>query len=53
MLAWLSGWLAAENFLLLTTEDNAPVKAIDFGLATFFDPADLPVTNLTVEGTPW
>ncbi|GAB4824010.1 hypothetical protein N2152v2_011056 [Parachlorella kessleri] len=42
-----------ENFLLLTTEDTAPVKAIDFGLATFFDPPHLPVTNLTVEGTPW
>ena len=53
MFSSIFAWLAAENFLLLSTEDAAPVKAIDFGLATFFDPANLPVTNLTVEGTPW
>ena len=25
----------------------------DFGLAVFFDPADLPRTDLGLEGTPW
>ncbi len=46
-------WPHAENFLLLSTDDASPVKAIDFGLATFFDPGALPVTGLNVEGTPW
>ena len=32
---------------------DAPVKAIDFGLAVFFDPAALPLTHLGLEGTPW
>ncbi len=26
------------NFMLLTEADDSPVKAIDFGLADFFDP---------------
>lgn len=25
----------------------------DFGLAVFFDPGKLPVTDLGLEGTPW
>ncbi|GFR39841.1 hypothetical protein Agub_g336 [Astrephomene gubernaculifera] len=40
------------NFMLLTDADNAPVKAIDFGLAVFFDPKKLPRTDLGLEGTP-
>ena len=43
----------AGNFMLLNDDDNAPLKAIDFGLAVFFDPADLPRTDLGLEGTPW
>ncbi|GAB4813439.1 hypothetical protein N2152v2_000485 [Parachlorella kessleri] len=41
------------NFMLLTEEDDSPLKAIDFGLAVFFDPAKLPRTDLGLEGTPW
>ena len=43
----------ALQFLLLSEEEAAPVKAVDFGLAIFFDPAHLPVTGLNPEGTPW
>lgn len=39
--------------MLLTAEDDSPLKAIDFGLAVFFDPAALPRTDLGLEGTPW
>ncbi|EFN55463.1 hypothetical protein CHLNCDRAFT_35404, partial [Chlorella variabilis] len=42
-----------ENFLLLSEEETSPIKAIDFGLAVFFDPQQLPVTGLNPEGTPW
>lgn len=39
--------------MLLSTDDRAPLRAIDFGLAVPFDPQDLPLTNLDLEGTPW
>ena len=39
--------------MLLTEEGDSPLKAIDFGLAVFFDPAALPRTDLGLEGTPW
>ena len=38
--------------MLLTEEEDSPVKAIDFGLAVFFDPKKLPRTDLGLEGTP-
>lgn len=41
------------NFLMLHEGDRAPLKAIDFGLAVFFDPAQLPRSDLGLEGTPW
>eukprot|EP00879_Flechtneria_rotunda_P000430 GHRR01000524.1.p1 GENE.GHRR01000524.1~~GHRR01000524.1.p1 ORF type:complete len:787 (+),score=270.20 GHRR01000524.1:160-2520(+) len=41
------------NFMLLDDSDRAPLKAIDFGLATPFDPEDLPRRDLGLEGTPW
>ncbi|KFM26919.1 Calcium-dependent protein kinase 29 [Auxenochlorella protothecoides] len=41
------------NFMLLTTEIDSPLKAIDFGLAVFYDPAKLPRTDLGLEGTTW
>lgn len=41
------------NFLMLHQGDRAPLKAIDFGLAVFFDPAHLPRSDLGLEGTPW
>ncbi|KAK9840536.1 hypothetical protein WJX81_000242 [Elliptochloris bilobata] len=41
------------NFMLLSDDDRSPLKAIDFGLAAFFDPAQLPRTDLGLEGTPW
>eukprot|EP00201_Polytomella_parva_P018472 CAMPEP_0175055060 /NCGR_PEP_ID=MMETSP0052_2-20121109/9860_1 /TAXON_ID=51329 ORGANISM="Polytomella parva, Strain SAG 63-3" /NCGR_SAMPLE_ID=MMETSP0052_2 /ASSEMBLY_ACC=CAM_ASM_000194 /LENGTH=537 /DNA_ID=CAMNT_0016319843 /DNA_START=31 /DNA_END=1640 /DNA_ORIENTATION=+ len=41
------------NFMLLTEADDAPIKALDFGLAVFFDPKKLPRTDLGLEGTPW
>ena len=41
------------NFMLLSEAPDAPLKAIDFGLAAFFDPAKLPRTDLGLEGTPW
>lgn len=44
---------ATGNFMLLTGEEDSPLKAIDFGLAVFFDPALLPRTDLGLEGTPW
>lgn len=39
--------------MLLTTEIDSPLKAIDFGLAVFYDPAKLPRTDLGLEGTTW
>jgi len=41
------------NFMLLSEAPDAPLKAIDFGLAAFFDPAKLPRSDLGLEGTPW
>lgn len=41
------------NFMLLSGDDRAPLKAVDFGLAAFFDPADPVRTDLGLEGTPW
>ncbi|PRW33251.1 calcium-dependent kinase 17-like [Chlorella sorokiniana] len=42
-----------ENFLFLSDDEAAPLKGVDFGLAVFFDPQQLPVTGLNPEGTPW
>ena len=42
-----------ENFLLLTPDEGAPLKAIDFGLAVFFGSETLPMKAPNVEGTPW
>lgn len=42
-----------SNFLLLTEAEDSPIKAIDFGLAIFFEDSELPITNLGLEGTPW
>ena len=39
--------------MLLTDEEVSPLKAIDFGLAAFFDPDQLPRTDLGLDGTPW
>jgi len=39
--------------MLLTESEDAPLKAIDFGLAVFFDQKQLPLTDLGMEGTPW
>jgi len=41
------------NFMLLSKDERAPLKAIDFGLAVPFEPEEMPMTNLGVEGTPW
>lgn len=41
------------NFLLLTKDKYSPLKAIDFGLAAFYDPQKLPRTDLGLDGTPW
>jgi serine/threonine protein kinase len=41
------------NFMLLDDSERSPLKAIDFGLAVPFDPEDLPLTDLGLEGTPW
>lgn len=41
------------NFLLLNDDEQAPLKAIDFGLAVPFDPTALPLQDLGLEGTPW
>jgi hypothetical protein len=41
------------NFLLSSDDDNAPLKAVDFGLAVFFEDAQLPRGDLGFEGTPW
>lgn len=39
--------------MLLSESEDSPLKAIDFGLAVFFDPKDLPLRDLGMEGTPW
>ena len=41
------------NFLLSSSSERAPLKAIDFGLAVFYEDRTLPQTNLGLEGTPW
>jgi len=41
------------NFLLSSEDKRAPLKAVDFGLAVFFDEKQLPRTDLGFEGTPW
>lgn len=41
------------QFLFLSEDEAAPLKGVDFGLAVFFDPQQLPVTGLNPEGTPW
>ena len=41
------------NFMFLDDRPDAPIKAIDFGLAVFFEAAALPRTDLGLEGTPW
>ena len=41
------------NFMLLDASDESRIKAIDFGLAVPFEDADLPLTELGFEGTPW
>jgi calcium-dependent protein kinase len=39
--------------MLLSEDERAPLKAIDFGLAVPYEPSELPLTNLGLEGTPW
>lgn len=41
------------NFMLLNAGDDSVVKAVDFGLAVFFRPDQLPRADLGLEGTPW
>ncbi|EFN52073.1 hypothetical protein CHLNCDRAFT_32668 [Chlorella variabilis] len=41
------------NFLLASGDAAARLKAIDFGLAEFFEEDKLPRTDLGLEGTPW
>lgn len=42
------------NFMLLSEDARAPLKAVDFGLAAFFDPSNpKPRGDLGLEGTPW
>ena len=41
------------NFMLLDGTERSPLRAIDFGLATPFEPDALPLDNLGLEGTPW
>lgn len=42
-----------ENFLLLNKTKDAPVKAIDFGLAVFYTPESLPITAPQPSGSLW
>ncbi|EIE27649.1 kinase-like protein [Coccomyxa subellipsoidea C-169] len=42
-----------ENFLLSEAGEKGHLKAIDFGLALPFDPANLPLSVSVLEGTPW
>lgn len=41
------------NFLLLTKEDDSPLKAVDFGLAVIYKKGELPRRDLGLDGTPW
>lgn len=41
------------NFMFLTKEKGSPIKAIDFGMAVFYDPKELPRNDLGFDGTPW
>lgn len=41
------------NFMLLDESANSPVKAIDFGLAVFYNEDELPLTDLGFDGTAW
>jgi calcium-dependent protein kinase len=41
------------QFLFLSEDEASPIKAIDFGLAVFYDPQQLPLVGLNPEGTPW
>lgn len=45
--------MPAGNFLLLSNDEMAPLKAIDFGLAVPFKSNELPKEDLGLEGTPW
>lgn len=40
------------NFMFLKDEPQSPIKAIDFGLAVFFE-VEIPRTDLGFDGTPW
>jgi len=40
------------NFMFLKEEENSPIKAIDFGLAVFYE-KDIPREDLGFDGTPW
>ena len=44
---------SATGPILSLTDVCSPLKAIDFGLASWFDPNHLPRTDLGLEGTPW
>lgn len=37
--------LKPENFLFANEDENAPLKAIDFGLSTFFEPGKYALVN--------
>ncbi len=39
--------------MFFNKDDYSPLKAIDFGLAVFYDAGLLPLTGLNLEGTPW
>jgi serine/threonine protein kinase/Ca2+-binding EF-hand superfamily protein len=42
------------NFLLLSEDENSPLKAVDFGLAVMWEKDELlPRTDLGLDGTPW
>jgi len=41
------------NFLLASEKEDAPLKAVDFGLAVFNEDMKSPRTDLGLEGTPW
>ena len=41
------------NFLLASRDEEARLKAVDFGLAVFNDDMKKPRTDLGLEGTPW
>eukprot|EP01025_Chloroclados_australasicus_P037808 TRINITY_DN3866_c0_g4_i1.p1 TRINITY_DN3866_c0_g4~~TRINITY_DN3866_c0_g4_i1.p1 ORF type:complete len:632 (-),score=82.18 TRINITY_DN3866_c0_g4_i1:442-2337(-) len=41
------------NFMLLNNRQNSPLKAIDFGLASFYQSSDAPIDDLGLDGTPW